>query len=805
MVPWRSRSRRPKRRAASIYLLALWLAALPGPGCRTPPPTPPPRTESTAELLKDVAQDLTSDVPFAGEPRVVERLLPHRNDRSPEHFEQRLRLAQALLRVGDAPGSVELFDELLEDGPAAGLGPDELLERVELPRAVACLRLGEQENCIAHHNADSCLYPLRGGALHDEPRGSRAARAAFASILERRPDDLEVKWLLNIACATLGDLDCDLPPEWRLLPSTRRAPRGVLPFTNVAGEVGLGVNTLSGGCVLDDLDGDGNLDVLASAIYPLDGPGGQLRLFLNEKDGTFRDATEGAGLEGIRGGLNLVPADYDNDGDLDVLVLRGAWQMDHGKWPNTLLRNNGGGTFSDETVRAGVFSMEPTQAAAWGDFDRDGWVDLYVGNETGFPVGEDGGLGLDLMLWLFTLGYPQVQGHLYHNEQNGTFRDLFQEVGFKTLGWVKGVAWGDYDRDGLPDLYLSRYGAPNLLYHNDGPDASGSWGFSDVTAVAGVAGPVLSFPTWFFDYDEDGWDDLFVGGFPRGEVSFPGNALPYEIKMSSRDEVAGFLGQETQLTQSKPRLYHNRGDGTFEDVTREAGLWRSMSVMGSNFGDLDGDGYLDLYLGTGAPSFAYLVPNRAFRNLGNGTFEDVTVATRLGTLAKGHAVAFGDVDNDGDQDIYTVLGGAFPGDTFPNALFLNPGQGNSWISLRLEGRRSNRAALGARIQVTLSGRKGVRHLHRTVSSGGSFGASTLRQEIGLGRLDDSGEQILDVAITWPDRGGSIQSLGPLAPNAFYNVLEGEAARRVDLPRLHLGPEGPAPGAELSSGREERGK
>jgi hypothetical protein len=738
-------------------------------------------------MLEQIAAGVGPEVPFAGEPHVVAMLSRYRHDRSLEHFDERLRLAHALVRVGRAAEAVEIYDQLVGQAGEAGLAGAERIERLDLPRAVAYLRLGEQENCVARHNADSCLFPIRGRAVHCQPRGSLGAVTAFEAILERRPDDLAVKWLLNIASMTLDRKPDEIRKEWLIRQESYRQ-REFAAFTNVAGPLGLAVNGTAGGCIVDDFDGDGYLDVMASAMYPIDAPEGQLRLFRNQRDGSFTEVTEEAGLTGIRGGLNLISADYDNNGYLDVFVLRGAWQMEHGHWPSTLLANQGDGTFTDVTARAGVLAFEPTQAAAWGDFDGDGWIDLYVGNETGFPVRRTNlfsGLWLDFMLALHGLGNPEVQGHLYHNQGDGTFRDRFEEMGFDTLGWVKGVAWGDYDRDGRIDLYLSRFGGSNLLYHNDGPDDSGQWSFTERGARAGVREPLLSFATWFWDYDHDGWEDLFVAGYPGFEVSFPGRGLPVELNVSSRDEIADFLGQETPSDGSKPRLFRNRGDGTFADVTREAGLWRTMSIMGANFGDLDNDGCLDMYLGTGAPPFHYLVPNRAFLNVGGRRFEDVTVGARVGTLAKGHGVGFGDIDNDGDQDIYTVLGGAFPGDTFPNALFLNPGHGNDWITLKLEGTSANRAAIGARVEVTLVGGSGVRKLFLTAGSGGSFGASSLQQEIGLGRLAADGSRIQDLEITWPDRARTVQHLGGLAPNAVYLVRQGEPARRLELKRLRL--------------------
>jgi hypothetical protein len=769
---------------ARRWLPAAVLAAV--AGCRSAPAPLPPDSGSTEKILSRIASGIGPDVPFAGEWKVVDALSRYRHDDSPRSFDKRLRLAQALIRVGKADEAVTLYDELLARASSAGLSADQRIDRVEIPRAVAYMRLGEQENCVAHHTGDSCLFPIRGGGVHVERRGSLAAVAAFESILARRPDDLVVKWLLNISCMTLGRGPETIRPEWRIDPAAYRSKTEFPAFRDVAASLGIAVNGLAGGVIIDDFDGDGYLDIMVSEAAPIDAEPGQLRLFRNMGDGTFSDVTKEAGLEGIRGGLNLVQADYDNNGYPDVLVLRGGWQMDHGQ-PSTLL-SNVGGKFTDVTARAGILGIEATQAAAWGDFDNDGFVDLFVGTETGFPtrvLSSMSKLSADLLLDFYRLGHPQAQGHLYRNQGDGTFKDVLPGLGLDIRGWIKGAAWSDYDHDGRIDLYLSRYGDTNILLHNDGPDAKGRWRFSDVTSRTGVAEPIYSFATWFFDYDNDGWDDIFVGGYPPAQVVFPGKGLPIELKTSSRDEIADFLGQPVASSDGKPRLFHNRGDGTFADVTKEAGLWRSMSVMGANFGDLDNDGFLDMYLGTGTPPFEFLVPNRAFRNDGKGAFEDVTVAANLGTLAKGHGVAFADIENDGAQDIYEVLGGAFPGDIFPNALFQNPGNGNDWISLKLEGTRANRSAIGARIHVTLAGRTGTRSLFRTVGSGGSFGASPFEQEIGLGCLEKDVAAISEIEITWPDREHTIQKLGPLAANASYFVRQGEPAARRERNRLIL--------------------
>ncbi len=196
-------------------------------------------------------------------------------------------------------------------------------------------------------------------------------------------------------------------------------------------------------------------------------------------------------------------------------------------------------------------------------------------------------------------------------------------------------------------------------------------------------------------------------------------------------------------------LYHNNHDGTFTNVADSLGLNTSVFAMGANFGDIDNDGYLDMYLGSGNPDYKSLVPNKMFRNLGGKAFADVTASARVGHLQKGHGVAFADMDNDGDQDIYIDMGGAYPGDAYPNAFFMNPGQNaNHWIALKLEGTTANRSAIGSTIKVVFTENGVSRALYRDVNSGGSFGASPLRREIGIGQAT----QIDQIEIHWHGSG-----------------------------------------------------
>ncbi|MGH9367836.1 MAG: CRTAC1 family protein, partial [Thermoanaerobaculia bacterium] len=265
----------------------------------------------------------------------------------------------------------------------------------------------------------------------------------------------------------------------------------------------------------------------------------------------------------------------------------------------------------------------------------------------------------------------------------------------------------------------------------------------------------------FFDYDNDGRLDLFVADY----------GAPLE-------EVVGvFFGR--RVAGGHPRLYRNEGNGRFRDASAEAGLTDPLLPMGSNYGDLDNDGFLDFYLGTGLPSFESLLPNRMYRNVAGRRFEDVTFSGGFGHLQKGHGVVFADVDEDGDQDVFEQMGGAYPGDAYPSVLYRNPGNGNSWVKLRLVGGRSNRSAVGTRIEIVVPANEGgTRSLFRTVGAASSFGGSPFRQEIGLGPA----RTIARIEVLWPST-GLRQIFRDVAPERSYEIREGEGAlRALDPPR-----------------------
>ncbi len=655
-------------------------------------------------------------------------------------------LARQLLQAGESEQALKEYEEIIRGFRTNGIPLEgKLLADLLAARALCYLRIGEQENCLGGHNADSCLFPIKNGGVYQLPQGPRAAIGVLMQLLERFPNDLRGRWLLNIAYMTLGEYPAKVPPKYLLSPSLFQSDYDIKRFPDVAAKVGLDHDGLAGGVVFEDFDHDGLLDLMVSA-WGLDD---QLRVYRNNGDGTFTERTEQAGIIGEVGGLNLIQGDYNNDGFADVLVLRGAWLGHEGCYPFSLLRNNGDFTFTDVTAEAKLMHFRPTQSAVWWDYDGDGWLDIFVANESSrdhpFPC------------------------ELFRNNGDGTFTECAARQGLDFVSFFKGVACGDYNNDGRPDLFLSRLGGPKLLLRNDGPAGADRspgcpWRFTEVAAVAGVTEPNSTFPCWFWDYNNDGWLDIFVTGRGLRDLG---------------DIAADYLGRPHQ--SERARLYRNNGDGTFTDVSAETGMDKLLLAMGCNFGDLDNDGWLDCYIGTGDPELSTLIPHRMFRNDAGQHFQDVTTSGGFGQLQKGHAIAFGDIDNDGDQDIFSVVGGAYEADHYHSQLFLNPGHGNYWLKLVLVGTKTNRVALGARIKVVVDVGGTERAIHRVVGSGGSFGASSLRQEIGLG----TATLIKRVEIYWPVS-GETQTIINLAPNHCYRITEGNtAAEPVELKRFSL--------------------
>ncbi|WP_158607355.1 CRTAC1 family protein [Rhodohalobacter sp. SW132] len=648
-------------------------------------------------------------------------------DNPQENIVYKGTLAQELIYSGQTEEAIDILESLLNELESATYEIQQRFEENILDLiALAYLRLGEQQNCILNHSSDSCLFPIQGEGVHSLTHGSEMAIQYYERLLsDWQPDNMEYRWLLNIAYMTLGKHPDEVPDRW-IIPAERfSSDYTINRFHDVAPKAGLADEMgLSGGSITEDFNNNGLIDIMASSWGLTD----QLQYYENNGDGTFTRRTDEAGLTGLTGGLNIIHADYNNDGFADVLVLRGAWLGEAGHHPNSLLRNNGDGTFTDVTESSGILSFHPTQTAVWADFNNNGWLDLFIGNESA--------------------GRNQHPAELYLNNKDGTFRNAARQAGVAITGYIKGVTAGDYTNDGYQDLYISILDGPNILMKNNGPNREGIPLFMNLTEQAGVQEPESSFPTWFWDYNNNGFLDLFVSGYyaSPADVAREYMNMPVEAEM--------------------PRLYRNNGDGSFTDVTSETGLNKVMYTMGSNFGDLDNDGYLDFYAGTGDPDMRSLMPNRMFRNIEGSYFGEVTASGGFGHLQKGHGVSFADLNNNGHQDLFSVIGGAFEGDVYLNSLFENPGNDNNWITLMFEGDQSNQFGVGNRIRIEIEEADSIRTIHRTVTTGGSFGASSLQLEVGLGKA----EKINILEVYWP-ASDIRQEYSDLKMNQFYRIKE----------------------------------
>jgi hypothetical protein len=587
------------------------------------------------------------------------------------------------LAISQDPGLIP--NPLGRPSSTAGMGvaisqSSGFIPNLEESLGAAYLHLSEMENGIYTDSGDQDIFPPPNPhASYKKKDESKQAIVYFQKFLDKQPGDLEVRWLLNLAYMTLGEYPSGVPAAYLIPESDFRSKESSVRFVDVAPAAGLNVFRAAGSVIVDDFDNDGLLDVVVSSMYSCD----PIRFFHNNGDGTFSDRTEQAGLMDQLGGLNIVQADYNNDGCMDILVLRGGWDYPQRK---SLLRNNCDGTFTDVTDTSGLGgTVTSTQAAVWADIDNDGYLDLFIANENS-------------------------PAQLFHNKGDGTFEDISHAAGIDRTAYSKGVTAADYDHDGFVDFYVTNQNGVNFLYHNNG-----NMTFTEVGRQAGVQAPAYSFATWFFDYDNDGWPDLFVDSF-----------------LSSVEEsLRTYEGLPHNAETLK--LYRNKHDGTFEDVTAAVGLDKVFMPMGANFGDVDNDGFLDIYLGVGSPSFTALLPHILLRNKEGKSFVDITESSGTGELHKGHGIVFADLSRQGREDILAEIGGAVPSDEHTLRVFENPGNGNDWLNVRLVGVKSNRSAIGAEIKVTVQdGNDSPRSIYRTVGQTSSFGGNPVEQNIGLG-------------------------------------------------------------------------
>lgn len=500
--------------------------------------------------------------------------------------------------------------------------------------------------------------------------------------------------------------------------------------------------TMVAGVSLLDFDNDGYLDVYfvnGAAIPSLkkESPMYWNRLYHNNRDGTFTDVTEKAGVQGEGYGMGAAVGDFDNDGWADIYVVNVT--------ANHLFRNNGDGTFTDVAPKAGVASPMLNGKKMWSvsaaflDYDNDGQLDLFVSNYCKWEVNKDPWCGPSpkLRAYCHPKNYEPLPDTLYRNNGDGTFTDVSAAVGIdRHPGKGMGAAIGDFDGDGFMDIFVANDNHPNFLFHNLGAKKFEEVALQSGTAYAEGSNVISGMGADFKDVDNDGRPDIW----------------------------------HTAIENETFPLYRNTNGGDFYDVTAKAGLWgtRQMSGWSNGIFDFDNDGWKDLFVARGnvldnIALFSirkYEEPNAVFRNLGKGQFQDVSAQAGedFQKAAPHRGVAFGDLDNDGKVDaVVTVLNGKAK-------YFRNTSQNrHNWIQLRLVGVKNNRMGIGAQIRLTLE--DGSRQYNQVTTATGYACSSDPRVHFGLG----AARTVSEIQIKWPNR--MVQTLRNVAAGQILTIEE----------------------------------
>jgi len=552
-----------------------------------------------------------------------------------------------------------------------------------------------------------------------------------------------IGWRVLVLGSVLGSLSVMTP----------RAAETAIVLADVAQQAGVTLLNLSGdppkdyivdsigsGAAWFDYDNDGDLDLMlvngSTRARMKRGGDPMVALYGNDGSGRFTDVTAATGLSRRGWGMGTCVADYDNDGFQDVYVT--AWG------PNALFHNNGNGTFSDVTPAAGVGDTRWGTGCAFGDYDRDGHVDLYVANYVAFDENKipKRGEGCSYMTLSVYCGPMNLAGEadvLYRNNGNGRFTDVTRQAGIRDPGYFGfGVLFADLDDDGWPDIYVANDSVPNLLFHNNRNGTFTEQGLKAGVAVSGMGKEQAGMGVDAGDYDGNGHLDLLV----------------------------------TNFSHDYNTLYENSGSGFFTDVSHLAGIAQGGAPYmgwGVGFVDLDNDGHLDVFVANGhvypdidghGLSTTYLQRKQVFRNLGNKRFQNVTDASGNGLLLKksSRGAAFGDFDNDGDIDAVVLNL-----DDRPSLLRNDTPRTAHWITLRLQGTKSNRDGIGAKIRVEAGGRRQTAEVR---GDGSYLSHHDMRAHFGLG----DATRLETIEIRWPS--GQIDTAKALAADRFYVAVEG---------------------------------
>jgi ASPIC and UnbV/FG-GAP-like repeat len=601
--------------------------------------------------------------------------------------------AQAHLEFGRTLMKCGLFQEAIDELEIAVRDPA-VQRRARYESLVANYRLGEYARAIRHGVA--CL--------------------------EHDLTDEQARYWLWLAAQKAGGYPPTVREDMRMDVVAGFYPTTV-EFENVAAEIGLDKTSGGRGTAVFDSNGDGTLDVVIAGAHA------GCSLYRNNGDGTFTDISTGSGLDRCVYSFALAVGDYDNNGLADLFISGMGFFDGQG----LLMRNNGDGTFTEVTKEAGLGMWGPAFVATWVDYDRDGYLDLFLVNNLG---------------GLFN---GKIPNRLFHNNGDGTFTDVTGEANLKTLWPTIGATWGDFRNDGWPDLFISNFGHAQLFRNN------GDGTFTDVSRDAGIdSPPVIGGVCLCCDIDDDGWLDIVQFTYSR-----PHDAI-YTLRTGQGP------GDGTPM-----RVFRNNRDGTFTDIAPQLGLTGCWGTMSGTVGDFNNDGYLDLLLGNGDPSIDRTEPSVLLEN-GGHRFHNVTFAAGLPFTGKGHGANMADLAGDGRLHLIVAGGGLYPGDLLTATVHRPIRLPGNYLNVRLVGTRSNRDAIGARLSLQAGGRK----QHRLVSGGSGFGCLPFEQHFGLGELT----QIDSLEIRWPS--GHLQRFDQPPVNQTLRIFEGKEGWEAVYPSRH---------------------